>query len=157
MTPSTNGPSAHYKPAPVPAPSTSNAAPSAIYTTKPYAPSLIASSASSTAASATTPPTTSTKPGHTDNPRRSLTRYDPGMSDPAYAPSPCKPTDSATRPHPDVHAQPGSSKDTKVSESGAKGTRTPDPHTASVKTPVLQRVTASTVYRIMPACNPSSY
>jgi hypothetical protein len=40
---------------------------------------------------------------------------------------------------------------------GAKGIRTPDPHTASVKTPVLQRVTASTVYRIMPACNPSSY
>jgi len=29
----------------------------------------------------------------------------------AYAPSPCMPTDSATRPHPDVHAQPGSSKD----------------------------------------------
>ena len=69
--------------------------------------------------------TTSTKPGHTDNPRRSLTRYDPGMSDPAYAPSPCKPTDSATRPHPDVHAQPGSSKDTKVSESGAKGDSNP--------------------------------
>jgi hypothetical protein len=34
---------------------------------------------------------------------------------------------------------------------------THDPHAASVKTPVLQRVTASTVYRIMPACNPSSY
>jgi hypothetical protein len=41
--------------------------------------------------------------------------------------------------------------------SQAKGTRTPDPHTACVKTPVLQRVTASTVYRIMPPCNPSSY
>jgi len=41
--------------------------------------------------------------------------------------------------------------------STAKGTRTPDPHTASVKTRVLQRATASTVYRIMPACNPSSY
>jgi DNA-binding transcriptional MerR regulator len=35
-------------------------------------------------------------------------------------------TDSATRPHSGVHAQPGSSKDTKVSESGAKGIRTPD-------------------------------
>src|SRR6478752_8596727 len=32
--------------------------------------------------------------------------------------------------------------------SGATGIRTPDPHTASVKTPVLQRATASTVYRI---------
>jgi hypothetical protein len=31
-----------------------------------------------------------------------------------------------------------------------------EPHTASVKTPVLQRATASTVYRIMPACNLSS-
>src|SRR6185369_16313291 len=95
-----------YKPAPAPAPSTTTVAAPATCTTKPCAPSVTASSASSTAASATTPPTTSTKPGHTDNPRRSLTRYDPGMSDPAYAPSPCKPTDSATRPHPDVHAQP---------------------------------------------------
>ena len=39
----------------------------------------------------------------------------------------------------------------------AKGTRTPDPHTARVKTPVLQRATASTAYRIMPACNSFSY
>src|ERR1700760_4503529 len=30
-------------------------------------------------------------------------------------------------------------------------------HPASVKTPVLQRATASTAYRIMPACHPSSY
>jgi len=33
----------------------------------------------------------------------------------------------------------------------------PLPIPATVKTPVLQRVTTSTVYRIMPACNPSSY
>ncbi len=38
-----------------------------------------------------------------------------------------------------------------------RGLEPRDPHTASVKTPVLQRVTESTVYRIMPACNPSSY
>src|SRR6478735_5658799 len=43
-----------------------------------------------------------------------------------------------------------------INRGGAKGNRTPDPHTVSVKTPVLQRVTPSTVYRIMPACNPST-
>jgi len=40
---------------------------------------------------------------------------------------------------------------------GAKGTRTSDRHTARVKLPVLQRDTASTAYRIMPACNPYPY
>ena len=58
------------RPAPAPAPSTTNTAPPATPTTKPYAPSATASSASCTAAYATTPPTTNTPPGHTACQRR---------------------------------------------------------------------------------------
>ena len=58
--------------APAPAPSTTNTAPPATCTTKPYAPWATGSSASCTAAYATTPTTTNTKPGHTDNPPRRL-------------------------------------------------------------------------------------
>jgi transposase len=76
-TPSTNGPSAHYKPAPAPAPSTINAAPPAIFTTKHYARWATALSASCTAAYATTPSTTNTPPGHTDKPQQRLDNLRP--------------------------------------------------------------------------------
>ena len=59
------GQSAPWPPALAPAPSTTNTAPSATSTTKHYAPSPTASSASCTAAYATTPTTTNTGPGRT--------------------------------------------------------------------------------------------
>ena len=64
--------------------------------------------------SSSAPTTPATKPPGA--PRLAGLSFTPQPPNPAHAPSPCMPTDSATRRHPDVHAQPGSSKDTQVSE-----------------------------------------
>jgi hypothetical protein len=64
-TPSTNGPSAHYKRVPDAASSTTNVGPLETSTTRRYEHSATDSSASSTDASNTRPSTTKTPPGHT--------------------------------------------------------------------------------------------
>src|SRR6478609_6431307 len=85
MTPSTNGPSPPCWPAPAPERSTTNTAPPATCTTKPYAPSPTASWASCTAAYAITPSTANTPPGHiakTPKPLDELGSWDVYTTDP---------------------------------------------------------------------------